>query len=199
MTERPEKIAYITEQLQNLAIPVDTLLKDPRNAREHPDKNMEAIQASLKKFGQRKPIVVQKTSKGELIVRAGNGTLAATKKLRRDWIAAVVIEEDDHQAMAFAIADNRSAELAAWDEYELSSILSELVDNGFDTNCIGFSDKELTKILDDISGSVSDNLEGKQIVRENPEFLIVISATDESEQSKLYEELVERGVNCKIM
>lgn len=192
-------IPYITDQLLPLAIRVEEIQLDPENARRHPDKNMKGIRSSLKKFGQRKPIVVQKTANG-LVCRAGNGTLIQTKSLKREWIAAVVIEESNEMAKAFAIADNRSGELSEWDDYVLTDTLRELSDNGFDVDTIGFSDKEFEKLLNSVSGHVEDNLESKKsIVKDNVEYLIVISCEGEDEQAALYEELLERGVNCKIM
>jgi len=50
---------------------------DPANVRKHDRRNLDAIKASLRKFGQQKPIVVD--TKG--IVLAGNGTLTAAKEL----------------------------------------------------------------------------------------------------------------------
>ena len=47
------------------------LSADPANARKHSERNIESIMASLRRFGQQKPIVVDKSG----VVRAGNGTL----------------------------------------------------------------------------------------------------------------------------
>jgi len=56
---------------------VDEPLPDPANVRKHNERNLTAIAASLRRFGQQKPIIID----GDNIVRAGNGTLAAAKKL----------------------------------------------------------------------------------------------------------------------
>ena len=194
-----QKIPYIADDLQPLAIKLEDLKLDPKNARRHPDRNLRDIRASLKKFGQRKPIVVQDTPDG-FIVRAGNGTLQATKALKREYIAVVRIKEDDAMARAFAIADNRSGETSEWDEFILSETLTELQDVGIELEPMGFDEKEFNKITEKINGKIEDNLtSNKTIVRNNPEYLIVISAEDEQQQSALYEELLGRGLNCKIM
>lgn len=115
--------------------PISELTLDPKNARKHSDKNLKAIAASLEKFGQRKPIVVQKG-----VVLAGNGTLEAAKSL--GWteiaIAEVPDEWDLDTAKAYALADNRSAELAEWDEGELAKQLLELQDADWDITELGF-------------------------------------------------------------
>lgn len=92
-------------------VKIDSLSLDPANARKHSKKNLDAIKGSLRKFGQQKPIVVDKNG----VVVAGNGTLAAAKELSWEEISAVRTELTGPEAMAFAAADNRTAELAEWD------------------------------------------------------------------------------------
>ena len=116
-------------------VPIAELSLDPKNARKHSDKNLKAIAASLQRFGQRKPIVVHRG-----IVIAGNGTVEAAKSL--GWtqidVAEVPDEWDDETAKAYALADNRSAELAEWDEAELAKQLLELIDSEWDIAELGF-------------------------------------------------------------
>ena len=67
---------YITEDLRPLARPINSFNPDPGNARVHDERNMKTISGSLRQFGQRKPIVVQKQG---MLIRAGNGTWEVTK------------------------------------------------------------------------------------------------------------------------
>jgi DNA modification methylase len=115
---------------------IKDLIPDPRNARTHDDKNLKAIAGSLEKFGQRKPIVV--TTDG--VILAGNGTVAAARTLGWSLIDVVVAPEDwdEATAKAFALADNRSAELAEWDTSVLASQLVELDSEGWDVTALGF-------------------------------------------------------------
>jgi DNA modification methylase len=112
------------------------LLLDPENARRHSQKNLDAIKASLVKFGQRKPIVIN--SKG--VVLAGNGTVEAARGLDWDYIEVATVPEDwdEATARAYALADNRSAELAEWDESVLAKSLLELMDQEWDIEELGF-------------------------------------------------------------
>lgn len=103
-------------------IAVADLSLDPSNVRKHSRRNLDAIKASLRKFGQQKPIVVD--AKG--IVLAGNGTLTAAKELGWTEIQATRTELAGVEATAFAIADNRTAELAEWDEDGLAKVLESL-------------------------------------------------------------------------
>ena len=91
---------------------IGSLIPDPENARSHSKRNIAIIAESLKEFGQRKPIVI--TAEG--LVLAGNGTLEAAKLLEWTEIAVVTVPGSwtISDARAFALADNRTAELATW-------------------------------------------------------------------------------------
>ncbi len=115
---------------------INSLIPDPANARRHDDKNLKAIADSLKLFGQRKPLTVTPDS----IVVTGNGTLAAAKSL--GWteiaIARTPVGWSWEQIRAWALADNRTAELAEWDDKVLADQLLELDANGWELEELGF-------------------------------------------------------------
>jgi len=113
---------------------ITELSLDPSNVRKHSRRNLDAIKASLRKFGQQKPIVVD--AKG--IVLAGNGTLTAAQELGWTEIQIVRTELAGVSATAFAIADNRTAELAEWEEDKLNAVLKSLQDEGFELVDVGF-------------------------------------------------------------
>ena len=142
------KHEHITEGLRRLAVPLGPLVLDPNNARTHDKRNIRAIKQSLSRFGQRKAIVVRKDGN---IVTAGNGTVTAARQLGWKHIAAVVTNDTASSAAAYAIADNRTAELAEWDAEELAVILKDL-QGDFDLPDMGFTSKELQTMLDDIGG-----------------------------------------------
>jgi site-specific DNA-methyltransferase (adenine-specific) len=120
--------------MEIIKVKIDDLVFDPNNVRKHPTKNLDAIKGSLTKFGQQKPIVIDSKN----IVIAGNGTLAAAKQLGWKEIAAVRTQLDDLNKMAFALADNRTSELAEWDIPELNQQLAQLDMGDFDIKEIGF-------------------------------------------------------------
>jgi ParB-like chromosome segregation protein Spo0J len=94
------------------SVSIDSVMVDPANVRLHPQRNMETIKASLARFGQQKPLVVD----GDNIVRAGNGTLEAARALGWQDIKIIRTPLKGSEATAYAIADNRSSELAEWDD-----------------------------------------------------------------------------------
>jgi ParB-like chromosome segregation protein Spo0J len=124
-------------------VPIDSIHADPANVRRHPERNLGAIKASLARFGQVKPIVVD--AKG--IVRAGNGTLEAARALGWEKIAVVRTDLKGTEATAYAIADNRTAELAEWDDQGLAETLRALQSEDFDLEAVGYDAAEVDALI----------------------------------------------------
>lgn len=134
-----------TTHMKLETLQVKQLTQDPNNARKHDENNLKAIEGSLVAFGQRKPIVIDKDG----VIVAGNGTVRAAERLGWETIQAVRVPADwtDDQIKAFALADNRTAELASWDTDVLNLQLRELSDAGVDVAEFGFVTPD-TPILD---------------------------------------------------
>lgn len=99
-------------------VPVASLQLDQRNARRHGMRNLEAVKESLRRFGQQRPIVVD----ADGVVLAGNATLMAARELGWEHIDIMRTSLTGKAATEYAVADNRTAELAEWD----SAVLDEL-------------------------------------------------------------------------
>lgn len=142
-------------QIENLRIA--DLTPDPQNARQHDDKNLKAIQGSLTQFGQRKPIVITEAG----VIVAGNGTVEAAKLLGWETIQAVKVPEDwtPAQIKAFAIADNRTAELATWRTEVLSAQLVELQNLDVEIEAFGFEQEQSS--MDDFAEALDGLLKPK--------------------------------------
>lgn len=118
---------------------------DPSNARRHSPRNIDAIKASLSRFGQQKPIVV---GKGGVVI-AGNGTLEAARALGWESVAAVETALEGPEAAAYAIADNRTGELAEWDDAALAELLSSIqADDASLLEAIGFDANQLAGMVE---------------------------------------------------
>lgn len=144
-----------TAALTILRLPIADLHPDPANARAHGERNLDAIRASLARFGQAEPLVVQRSTRR---VIGGNGRLAAMKALGWTTCDVVELDLDDTQATALGIALNRTGELAEWDLPALGKILESLKGIG-ELDGVGFTDKEVTGILDDIIAA-GESLDG---------------------------------------
>jgi hypothetical protein len=98
----------INQNLIDLAVDVSLLDPLPGNPRIG---NVDAIMASYSQFGQLKPIVIKEQEDGRYVVVAGNHQLQAVRKLGWSQIAAVKMEGETSEALAFALVDNRVADL----------------------------------------------------------------------------------------
>jgi hypothetical protein len=131
-------------QLKIVSIEVAKLSSDPANARKHNQKNIDSIVGSLRRFGQQKSIVVDSFN----VVRAGNGLLEAAKQLGVEYVNCVVTDLKNSDAVAYAIADNRTAELAEWNDEMLSAQLNALLTESEELALsAGFTTNEIEAIV----------------------------------------------------
>jgi DNA modification methylase len=117
-------------------VDIGRLKPDPENARKHSKRNLDAIAESLRQFGQQRAAVIR--SDGTVL--AGNGMLDAARALGWTQVAVTVVPDEwtDDQARAYALADNRTAELAEWDGSILDDHLQTLIAAGWDVGDLGF-------------------------------------------------------------
>lgn len=144
-------------------VALDELHQDPANARLHHEVNLDAIVASLQRFGQAEPLVVQKST-GRII--GGNGRIVAMQKLGWTECEVVEVDVDDLTATALGIALNRTAELAEWDESTLAKLLEGLqAEDALDG--VGFSEDDIQELLDGLGEEAAEVVEDE--VPEPPE------------------------------
>lgn len=131
--------------------------RDPDNARKHSAAQLDQIEASMLEFGFTTPLLF------DVVVRAGNGrhevleriyergdtvTLPDGSKLPHGMVPYIDCSRwSDEQRKAYAIADNKIAANADWDEAQLRKALTELADAEFDPTLTGFDEAELKKQL----------------------------------------------------
>lgn len=140
-----ELIPYIAADLRHLAQPIESLVDDPENARLHPEDNLVTIMRSLTDFGQDQPIVARK---GNRVVVKGNARLVAARRLGWKFLAVVFVEDDDAAAAARAIADNRTGELARWDDAVLARLIGRIqASNDVHVESAGFTADQAAAIL----------------------------------------------------
>lgn len=146
-------------------VPITDLHEDQENARRHTKENIAAVRASLEKFGQQKPIVVDRQGK----IVCGNATWVAARQL--GWREIDVVETHLVGALqrAYAVSDNRTAELAEWNLDLLGAQIGDTPD--LDWGSLGWSPGALDALLgtgqlgytpggiDEAEGSITDTPE----------------------------------------
>jgi len=139
---------------------IDTLVLDPANVRTHPQRNIDAIIGSLQAFGQQKPVVVD----ADNVVRAGNGLVRAARLLGWSQVAAYTTGLGGSEAIAYAIADNRTAELSEWDDDGLAAQVEALLAEGVQVGSLGWTEDELTDLMaDDYPTPDAEPVDGERL------------------------------------
>lgn len=101
-------------------VPVEKLFPHPRNPRQG---DVGAIAESIRLNGFYGVLVAQESS-GHVLV--GNHRLAAAREVGMAEVPVVFVDVDDEQAVAILLADNRTSDLAAYDNGALADLLTEI-------------------------------------------------------------------------
>ncbi len=122
---------------------IEKVIPYDRNPRKN-DHAVDAVAASLREFGFKQPVVVDKDG----VVIVGHTRLKAAISLGLKKIPIHIAEDlSAEQVKAYRIADNQTATLADWDIELLPIELSELNDAGFDLSLLAFDEDELAKLM----------------------------------------------------
>jgi DNA modification methylase len=147
--ESPHTASADRQLLKDLAVEfrsIESLTTNKHNARTHSREQIGKIAESIKAFGFVSPILID--ANGKII--AGHGRLEAAKRLGLTKAPVAVLDwMTDAQRRAYAIADNRLAELAGWDRGLLKIELSELslACPELDLTITGFVTPEIDQII----------------------------------------------------
>lgn len=120
-------MSNIHKSIESLAKPIEALRVDPNNARSHGKESIDGIKVSLMQYGQVFPILVRNSGGGTYTCVAGSGRLTAAKELGWESLACIEWDGTAEQAKAFALVDNRTADLSDWDYDNFSDVVSELM------------------------------------------------------------------------
>jgi hypothetical protein len=111
------------------------------------DPAVVAVAESIRSFGFNVPILCDQN----LTIIAGHTRWKAANRLGLNTVPIIIVEMTDTQRRAFAIADNKTAEIADWDFPKLKNILEGLRSEDVNIKSLGFSDEELRDLLNQIS------------------------------------------------
>ena len=147
------------QQIEYLAA-IDLVL-NPNNARTHSRKQIRQLANSITEFGFTNPILIDDAN----LVLAGHGRLAAARQLGMDRVPCLRLASmTPEQKRAYALADNKIALNAGWDEAMLAAELGALlhIDSAFDIGLTGFSIAEVDTLIEGIhpveAGDPADDL-----------------------------------------
>ena len=165
-------------------LPITSITPYARNPRRNEGVPVSKVKASLKEFGWQQPIVVDK----DMVIIVGHTRYLAAKKLKLKEVPVHIAKElTENEAKAYRIADNKTAEISAWDYEKLNNEIDEAISGTTDD----FSLRDM-KVdnggveLDSLDEIVSD--EGQTQTKRYLKVLV----TDESKRNFIFKEI------CKI-
>ena len=141
-------------------LPLSEIVGADINPKDH---DIGQIYQSIKRFGFTQPIMMNENT-GKLL--AGHGRLQTLQTMKQagekvptrikeegeEWLVPVlkgISSEDDMEAQAYLIADNRLTELGGWNTGELIDTLQELVEGGLSLDGVGYDFDDLETLVTD--------------------------------------------------
>lgn len=162
---------------------------DKRNYRKHSDGNKRKIKKSLQECGAGRSVLVD----ADDTLIAGNGVFEQaqamgipTRVIETDGTELVVVKRtdlrtDDDKRKLLAMADNATSDNVEWEDNLLTD------DFGLD-------------VLDDWDIKLKEQKESKDLSEDiSFEYKLEITLSNENEQEQLYNELIARGYECRIL
>ena len=124
------------------AVPVGDLQPHPDNPRLG---QTELIADSIRAHGFFGACVVQRRT-GHILV--GNHRWMAAQESGESEVPVLWVDVDDEQAKRILIADNRTSELAGWDDKKLADVLGELAVTATGLEGLAFNEDDLAALLE---------------------------------------------------
>ncbi|MEZ6094437.1 MAG: ParB N-terminal domain-containing protein [Pirellulaceae bacterium] len=126
--------------------------RNPRNA----DAAVEAVAESIREFGFRQPIVVD----AQHVIIAGHARYFAAIRLGLDKVPVHIARDlTPEQVRAYRLADNKTAELAGWDDDLLAREIMALTETELDLTAFGFEQSFLDGLGEQIEAEISKKAE----------------------------------------
>ena len=131
-------------------IEIDKITPYINNPRKN--QNIDKVASSIKEFGFQQPIVVDK----KMTIIVGHTRYEASKKLELKKVPVTIADLTPLQAKAYRIADNRVNQDSEWDFPLLNIEFTDLLDNHYELDNLGFDNKELENLITNNSTGLTD-------------------------------------------
>lgn len=142
----------INTELKLVKMKVDDMKPYANNPRRNDDA-VEGVENSIKAFGYKVPIVVD----GDGVIVTGHTRYKAAKELGLKSLTVVMADDlTPKQVKAFRLADNKTAEAAAWDFEKLDMELDKIQDIDMDDFGFDLTDEEMTEEFSNAELDIDD-------------------------------------------
>ena len=133
-------VRYEHEQVEMVSL--SELRPYDGNAKRHTNEQIDAVEASIREFGFRSPVLAWHDGDDPVIV-AGHARCIAAKNLGMGEVPVIFVDDlSDAQRRALTLVDNQTTMMTGWDFDQLSYELDVLA-NDFDMSDFGFDSQEI--------------------------------------------------------
>jgi ParB-like chromosome segregation protein Spo0J len=130
-------------------VKTDSIIPNPRNNRIHPPDQLEMLKASIRRFGQPRPVLVRKHNK---MLIAGHGIHRAMTELKQPEIEVVLWDIDQKTADEYLAADNRLAEHSHFDRERTRALLEDVPEDAY--AALGFTAEDIEALFKETSDAI---------------------------------------------
>jgi len=192
---------------QIVYLPIDEIREYENNPRDNDGEPVEAVVESLKNYGWRRPLIIDK----DKVLIAGHTRIKAARILGHKEVPCVLADDlSKAEANAYRLEDNRTQEDSQWDTEALAKEFETLRNNGFDLSKTGFDAFEIGGIDMSEAGFeagtedydtpetesgeyVPDEEEPEDSEDTDEEYVVIIACKDEDEEKVVAETIGETG------
>ncbi len=163
-------------------VPIGDVIPYDRNPRKISKKAISVVQKSIEEFGYNVPIVVD----AKMVVVTGHTRLLACKQMGlREVTVLVAPHLSERDASEFRLVDNRTGDMASWDDDLLLAELRGLSTQGEMDDF--FKDGELDKLMGslDEAGKVTETPTQAEIENKKEQLGEVFEKRDEEYQERM--------------
>lgn len=164
--------------------------QDVKPYENNPRKNENAVDkvaASIKDFGFKVPIVIDNNN----VIIAGHTRYKAAEKLGLKEIPCIRANDlTPEQVKAFRLADNKTAELSTWDFTKLEEEMAQIMEINMESFGFEFAEE---------SGDEYDDAAPEASMSYKEQYGVLVTCSDEADQEIIYNQLVEKGYECKVV
>ena len=140
---------------QIIQIETSRMKLNPKNPRKN-DAAVDIVAMSIQKYGFKNPLIAD----SNLVVYCGNTRLKAARKLKLPTVPVIIADDlTPEQIREYALIDNKSGEIAEWDDDLLWQELDELDLSDFDLDWGTPVNKEEKEIIEDTPPEVEGECE----------------------------------------
>ena len=146
---------------------INTIKPYEHNPRNN-DNAVDAVANSIKEFGFKVPIVIDKDG----VIVAGHTRYKASQKLGLTEVPCIVADDlDEKQIQAFRIAENKTNDLAEWNDDMLADELKDIIGD-IDMTDFGFGDFEISMLTYDMEPEKFDDKIIEEYSQNSDDFLV---------------------------